>query len=79
MGSIYFQWKMSRSILFLVPDLICSAVKEVFMPAFNDEFVQPTSEEGSVFAPWVVRELPISFVSVMNALRAMITVLTLKA
>jgi hypothetical protein len=46
---------------------------EVYMPAFNAEFVQPAFEEGSAFVPWI------SFVSVMNTLWAMITVLALKA
>lgn len=32
-------------------------LKEVYMPAFNAEFVQPASEEGSAFVPWIGGEL----------------------
>jgi hypothetical protein len=30
---------------------------EVYMPAFNAEFVQPAFEEGSAFVPWIGGEL----------------------
>jgi transposase len=32
-------------------------LKEVYMPAFNDEFMQPAMEEGSAFVPYVGRDL----------------------
>lgn len=28
-------------------------LSEIYMPAFNAEFMQPTAEEGSAFVPWV--------------------------
>lgn len=28
-------------------------IKEIYMPNFNDEFVKPSPEKGSVFVPWV--------------------------
>jgi hypothetical protein len=31
--------------------------KEVYMPAFNAEFMQPAREEGSTFVPWIGEEL----------------------
>ena len=32
-------------------------LKEVYMPTFNAEFVQPASEQGSAFVPWIGGEL----------------------
>lgn len=32
-------------------------LKEVYMPAFNAEFMQPATEEGSAFVPWIGGQL----------------------
>jgi hypothetical protein len=32
-------------------------LKEVYMPAFNAEFMQSAREEGSTFVPWIGEEL----------------------
>jgi len=32
-------------------------LKEVYLPAFNAEFMQPAMEEGSAFVPWIGGEL----------------------
>jgi len=32
-------------------------IKEIYMPNFNDEFVKPAPEQGSVFVPWVGEDI----------------------
>lgn len=32
-------------------------LREVYMPAFNAEFMQPAAEEGSAFVPWIGGQL----------------------
>jgi transposase len=32
-------------------------IKEIYMPNFNDEFIKPAPEQGSVFVPWVGEDI----------------------
>ena len=32
-------------------------LKNVYLPAFNAEFMQPATEEGSAFVPWIAGDL----------------------